>query len=678
MNFFDRVLNPFGYVSQKQFDHRLSEAVKSEIDKKLPKFLGETADAQKWAMPDPAIFANQADMYRLSPILGTAVSILGSDIGTAKVNVKRMVGEELRDIPNHDYETLLRNPNPADSGLELMQYTVSNYLLNGNAVRWLNKADKDAVPEEIWTIPYSMITPIPDSRMYVDHYDYFPGNGKKAIPLETWEIVHYKAYNPNNRFVGLSPLESLAVTLQGDLAMRRTNTVNYAEYGGAPQSILAFKEYVNEPAWSDIKAEKRQAAKRNEMMMLRGVGDGVTWMQRALSNKDMDFVAGLRQNLTDVFNRMCPGLIAMLSENATEANALAARATYAEKTQWPMMEVIAQKDTSDVLPAYGRKLIMVFDDPRVVDKKLKLEEQTAYERTHTLKEVRKEYYQDDPIGDERDDLLPSQIKGTIGVDVPPPPVPPGQVPPVQPPTQAPPAENMPPEMQAQKAMNEDLARWQRLAIRKNGKAVTFDSDVIPVPIQRKINRELFACKSEADIKRVFANIRHVEQPAQNDAAIKALAESIDKAVDMFVAEPASTSHVYNMNMPAISLTTTMPERGETIINFPEQPAPITQLTVNTPEQPAPVNNIIVNNPEQPAPLTQVTVNNPEQPAPVTEVTINTPEQPAPVVNFQADVHVPEQPAPVTDIIVNNEQPKSRKKIKIVKNDDGSFTGESDG
>ena len=183
------------------------------------------------------------------------------------------------------------------------------------------------------------------------HYDYFAGNGKAQMRLETWEIFHLKTYNPNNRFIGLSPLESLAVTLRGDLEMRETTTNNYAEYGGAPQSILTFKEFVADPAWKDVKAEIRSAAKRNEMMMLRGVGDGVSWLQRALSNKDMDFVAGLKQNLTDVFNRMCPGLLSMLSENATEANALAARATYSEKTQWPLREVIAQKGTSDILPA---------------------------------------------------------------------------------------------------------------------------------------------------------------------------------------------------------------------------------------------------------------------------------------------------------------------------------------
>jgi len=126
-------MDKFGFVSRKRFSERVAEAVKLELDKNAARWLGETADAQKWALPDPIIYANQADLYRLSPVLGTAIDILSSDIGAAKFNVSRMVGEDLRDIPNHELEQKMRVPNPLDTGMELMQFTVSNYLLNGNA-----------------------------------------------------------------------------------------------------------------------------------------------------------------------------------------------------------------------------------------------------------------------------------------------------------------------------------------------------------------------------------------------------------------------------------------------------------------------------------------------------------------------------------------------------------------
>jgi hypothetical protein len=520
MSILDRALNTLGLYSQKQFSMIVEEAVKRELDK-VHGWLGETADAQKYDMPNPAIFANQADLYRLSPILGTALDIVAGDIGTSTFNVKRVRSEEEVDIPNHELEMLLRTPNPMDSGIELMQYTTSNYKLNGNSVWWLNRADPYAKPDEIWTIPFSKIEPVPDGRLYLSHYNYFPGNAKEPIRMETWEIVHFKTYNPNNPFVGLSPMESLAVTLRGDLAMRATNTVNYAEHGGAPQSILAFKDFVPNESWEDIKAEKRLAAKRNEMMMLRGVGDGISWLQRALSNKDMDYIAGLKQNMTDIFNRICPGLLSMLSENATEANALAARATYSEKTLWIMMEVIAQKVTSDILPAYGLKLRGHFTDPRVVDRKLQLEEQSAFERTHTLEEVRQEYYQDDPLGDERDKLLVSQVKAESGGIQKPPPSPfnnqPKQLTDGEEIIDAPAEEIVLQDTGAEdvsaKAAIDDLLKWRKMALRgKTDKALEFESNRIPAFTMQSIKARLKVVTDKGAIAGMFDRAIEAHKP----------------------------------------------------------------------------------------------------------------------------------------------------------------------
>lgn len=510
---------------REKFTKELSEAVKREIDRVLPFWLGETADAVRYNIPDPGIYATQADLYRLSPILGTAVDVLGQDMGTTKFNVKRVIGEDEREMINHPFEQLLKNPNPVDSQLELMQGTSDNYKLNGNAIWWQNKENADAEPDEIWPIAYHMVQPIPDRQLYIDHYDYFPGNGK-TLRLETWEVVHFKTYNPNSRFVGLSPLESLAITLRGDQSMRTTSTSTYAQHNGAPPSILAFKDYPNKDSWTSIKQEVRESADRNQMMMLRGVGDGVTWLQRAMSNKDADFIAMLSKNMEDVFNRMAPGLLGMLSKDATEATALASRATYSEKTLWPMMQVFAQKISSDILPAYayGQRLVGYFDDPRVVDRKLQLEEQTAYERSHTIEEVRKEFYQDDPLGDDRDDLFVVQVNAQTGDGTEPPakPVPPQlqnnlPVNQQQPMNQDMNMTDMPQAEQGQDAMQANKARadvllalngWQRKAVKHVGKPVDFDDkQVIPAEARQYINKHLPACKTGGDVRSIFTDAR---------------------------------------------------------------------------------------------------------------------------------------------------------------------------
>ena len=496
MGIADRILNTLGLSRTSQFTAMVTEAAKRELDKVHP-WLGETADAQRWEIPDPIIYANQSDLYRLSPILGTALDILADDVGLSKFNVKRMVGEDERDIPNHEFELLLRTPNPLDSGLEFMRDTTMSYKLNGNAIWWINRSGWYDKPDELWPIPYEMIQPVPDGRLYLSHYNYFPGNGKLPIPLATWEIAHFKTYNPHNRFVGLSPIESLAMTITGNLGMRRTKTRQYTEYGGAPQSILAFKDWVNNEAWKDIKTEARTASLKNEMMMLRGVGDGVTWMARAMSNKDAEFIENLQSDMRDVFNRMAPGLLAMLDANATEANALAARATYSEKALWKTLEAFAQKITADILPVYGRKLIGEFDDPRVVDRSLEMKEQELYAKTHTIDQVNAKYYQEDPLGDERGDLLVSEIRtrnafgntdtqdesqsATVETD-----------------------EDTGDEETATKAAIDDMKRWRTIALRgKTGKAESYISQYIPGELMKSVKARLPELSTRDEIATYF-------------------------------------------------------------------------------------------------------------------------------------------------------------------------------
>jgi len=523
MTLLDNALSRIGLARQHEV-----LTLKKKLDE-VHYWLGETADAQRWSVPPSIIYANQADLYRLDPTLGTALDILSRDVGIANLNIMRLVGEDERDIPNHDIELLMRNPNPLETGLEFIRDTVCNYILNGNAVWWLNREDEYSEILEIWTIPFSQIQPVPDGRKYISHYNYFPGNGKESIPLPVYEIVHFKTYNPHNRFIGLSPIESLITTIQGDLGMRQTSTRMYTEYGGSPQSILAFKDFVPNESWADIKEEKRKAAMKNEMMMLRGVGDGVTWMSRAMSNKDAEFISLIKQNMADIFNRICPGLLSMLSENATEANALAARATYAEKTLWVMMETIAQKITKDICPAYGRKIIARYDDPRVVDRRLKLDEQAAFERTHIISEVRKEFYGDDPLGDDRDKLLVSQINSNSGdIQKPAPPMFLNQNQPQQKPKEKErEVEEEKPENEADetsvKAIVEDLKRWRQIALRgKTVKSQTFTSSVIPVKTMATLRVKVRNIKDKDLLAEVFDNaIRDAQKPQVSSAAILA-------------------------------------------------------------------------------------------------------------------------------------------------------------
>ena len=481
MSIFTKILDRFGIAAKRDV-------------KNMARWQAETADAQQWTLPDPYIFANQADMYRLDPNLGTVLDMFSEDIGMAKFNVKRRSGENIIDISNHEFEVLMNNPNPLDTGLELIANTVTDYKLNGNATWWLSRQSWSDKPKEIWYIPFHQLRPVPNGRLYLSHYKYNPGNGRQEIDLPTWQVVHFRSRNPFNRFIGLSPLESLADTLAADLGMRKTQRTTYAQRNGEPPSILAFKEYINNEAWKDLQDKIKASAEENKMMTLRGSGDGVTWMSRALSNREQDIIGLYQQYRIEIWDRLVPGAATMLDGGANRSTADAARATYSESL-WRMMSVIARKITKEILNAYtwGDKLYGEYDDPRFVDRQIRIQEIQEYAKYHVLDEVRKKQYNSESIGDERGDLLVSQIKSESVKDV--------EVETFTEPQEQETMDNPEQEQDANKAAVSALYKWKKQV--KNGrteKANLFYDPAIPHDVARVIKARLPVLQTDAALK----------------------------------------------------------------------------------------------------------------------------------------------------------------------------------
>lgn len=524
----------FGIPTKKEL-----EALTKEIESlkaNLPQYERwqlETAGAEKFNLPDPSVYGNQADLYRKLSWVLLAVDLTAAAGALTPFEVKRILsGKEPKDIPNHEFELLLSRPNELDSRYEFLYATIAFFKLTGNAYWWLNKKDEYSVPDEMWFIPSQMIIPVPDEHMYLKGYMYYPGNGREIF-LEPHQIVHFKRFNPFSRFIGLSAIEAVAMVANGDLGMQEWNTRLFKENNARLPGVLTFEQMIADPQWAKIKDDTREAAKKRELLMLRGVGQGgVQWLQNSISHREMEFLEGRRANKEEIMTTIAPGSYTMLSENATQANSVVGRASFNELSVYPMHVMMSEKITNSILPLYGgRPLIGMFEDIRVTDKDLELREQDAFERTHTLKEIREEWYGDDPLGDERDDLLPSQITQTSGQPEPEPPVNPvNNVQPETPMQEQP--DTQPNEADAQEPMKADLARWQRKAIKRIGQVVPFDSDVIPYPVRERIEKGLPACKTELDIRGLFSMSFSKIEPSMREGAesIRMLAEAINKAV----------------------------------------------------------------------------------------------------------------------------------------------------
>lgn len=706
------ILDYFGLMTKKSFEEQI-EALKKEF-MPFEYWQLQTADAEQFTLPSLDTYGNQASLFKRLPAVFISVDIVSSAAALTEFSVARVIQEkEPKDIPNHPFEMLLAKPNPLDSRYEFLYATVAYWMLNKNSYWWLNRADELSVPDEIWTIAPHMITPIPDGNMFLKGYYYYPGNGREIF-FPPHEIVHFKGFNPFSSFVGLSAgIESLMNLAYSYLGMTLWNTKLYSKSNGRLPGILSFEQMVADPVWEKIKEDTREAAQNRNLLMLRGVGQGgAAWQQAASTAKDMDFYTGLDKIDKVIMDVLAPGAYTMLFENANEANSRTGRATLNELAVYPKHVVMGEKITSGILPAYGsdkaRPLVGKFRDIRVTDRQIDLAEQAEYSKTHTIDEIREEWHGDDPIGDERGDLLLEQVKTfkseedkklelekqKIDAEA--------QAQNAKPEQQLASAENKPPADEQKpdeptKAAIEDLSKWERKAVKRVGRQVDFISEYIPADTQAAIIAALPACNNETAVKMLFEKERvKLKQPktvatvtpapVYSEAAILKLADSIN-ALAATEATKRQTQTPPNFYIQQPAHTINMPELQPVYnFNLPNQDAPQTYVNVTPTIEAAKQPDVQISSPVtihqtvEPAPAptitTPININQtiePQEPikldipAPITNVTVENkiPEQSAPVVNVENKVEPTaikfepkiEQPAPNVTVVNEVKAPK---------------------
>jgi HK97 family phage portal protein len=444
-----------------------------------------------------------------------AVTVTSQTAAGAPFGVFTLDGEKKREVENHPFELLLQHPNPMQSRFEFMEAMIGFREITGNAYVWLNRTTPDAPPSEMWLIPPQQIEPVPDERMYIKGYAYDPGDGRK-IPLERWEVCHLKRFHPRNRFVGLSPIEALAITAQGDLAMSKWNTNFFDKDNAKPAGALAFADRINNSDWETMKRDliKEHGGTERKLMTLRGAGQGgVQWVQFGINQRDMEFLAAREFNKEEIYSAFAPGLSSMLAINATEANSKVGKATFREMAIWPIHQAVGEKFTADILPAYGDNLVGQFEDVRVVDRAIVIQEQETAYQVMTISEAREKFYDLEPLGDDRDDQLVTGAPAPTEPETDLAPEPPEVA------TTAPPEPSETPEaikrvsvvdVKPKSDLKADLHRWQRKSIKrvKAGRAALceFESEFIPDSLSEAIKGALETTTTAPAVHGLFEGV----------------------------------------------------------------------------------------------------------------------------------------------------------------------------
>ena len=520
------------------------------------------AEGMRYEMPQAYDAERQMRLYAALTWISTAIDRTAEIAAQGEYSVTRIVGEpggaDDEEIPNHEFELLLRRPNPGQSRGEFLRDAFTMFRVTGNLYLYLNAPSESTPPDEIWIVPSHMIVPIPDGRSYIAGYKFTPP-GYASETIEPWKIVHLKTSNPMNPFVGLSAIQSLALDAYGDLAQQKWNLAFFDKNNAKLPSILAFKHMVADPEWKKIKAERDTewgGANRSGVTLLRGVGDSLQLLQASATQKDIEFLAARNFTKEEIYGKLAPGLASILAINATEANAIAGKSTLIEFGVWPVLTQFQEKFNVELLPLYGEGLRGEFEDMRQTNRILDLQEQAEYEKTHTVNEIRSEYYNEGPLEldeevissmaekpastlDPRGFLFPVQIgPSTPGpkIETPKPAPAPAPTPPPQIPGQPPAAQSegnaLPPvDMQAQQA---ELKAWENFALKRLGRpgGREFEPRVLDVFAAGRIRTALKVAQTPADVRRVFDDEMHGDVLAEAQTELGRYVDELRRRNDL--------------------------------------------------------------------------------------------------------------------------------------------------
>lgn len=349
--------------------------------------LAAVAQHNSFAWPDLAGAQAQAHLYQRSPWVYVAVNRIAEAAALVPLRVYRLDGERRVPVARHPLEDLLAAPNPWTSGFELLEQTVGMLELTGDAY-WFLAGDGGA-PAEIWPLRPDRVSIVPDPADYIRGYVYEVDGAR--IPLDAVEVVHFRRWHPASDYYGLSALEAARAAVETDRAMAAWNRSTFSADHGVPAGIVSIKDFVSDADFERIKQEWRQSygGPRRRTAFLRG--SGVAWQHIGLNHTELDFLRGREQHRNEILNIF--GIpVGLVSENATEANALVAERLFIERTLWPKLVRIAQKLTHELLPFWPGEHVAEFEDIRPTDTQARLDEIRTAHLALSVNEVRARYY----------------------------------------------------------------------------------------------------------------------------------------------------------------------------------------------------------------------------------------------------------------------------------------------
>ncbi len=291
-----------------------------------------------WMPRNTKAFAKEG--YASNVIVFRCVDVIAKAMASIPLVVKqgdKVVGLE------HPLAKLLARPNPRTTKSRMVHQLVAFRLITGNSYLEKLSPSESTPPKELWVWPSYDIRPIIDDRGGILPVGYGFEDGRAKFGWEVDPItgrsciLHWMTFNPLNPWFGMSPIESMARSVDQRNSADEWNQAllqNQCE----PSGVLTSDSTFTDPQVKQLRdqLEERYMGPRNAKRPMV-LGGGAKWTQVALSPKDMDWLEGKNVASRDIAGAFgVPTQVIPIAGDQTFANFEQARLALWEDTVIPL------------------------------------------------------------------------------------------------------------------------------------------------------------------------------------------------------------------------------------------------------------------------------------------------------------------------------------------------------
>jgi HK97 family phage portal protein len=299
---------------------------------------------------------------------------------------------------------LFEDPNPFMGYEELIELTLIDYLLTGNAY-WLKwRPDSSGRPLAIYRLAPPLVKVVP-GQWGIESYEYsVPGTGKLKIPSS--QVMHFKMPNPHDPYYGLGVIQGGSRVFDMDLALTDT-MASYYEKRAQPSMVVQSDRRVPKDVLRRLQTQLRAmyGGPRNAgaLMVLEA---GLKYQSIAPSATDAAFenLTNLSRDRIFAMFRVPASLLGYASAPAATGTSNADQRIFDNKTMRPLLNKLQKAISKGITSPWEMDFKIDYEYIIPEEEKLRLSSAFAALPGVRIREVRK-YAGLDPLGDERDDLV---------------------------------------------------------------------------------------------------------------------------------------------------------------------------------------------------------------------------------------------------------------------------------